>query len=158
LGSCSVQPPGVEPGGCFLESVFVASAKGGWYHSTNTVNDRTAQLDLTMTALAHPTRRAILERVMRREARVTDLAAPFDLSLNAVSKHIRVLETANLVRRRRVWREHIVSYNPQPMEQVAAWIDQQRAIWNARFDALDDLLKAEMEKEKQAELEKEKPR
>jgi predicted transcriptional regulator len=127
------------------------------YHSTNTVNDGTAQLDLTMTALAHPTRRAILERVMRQEARVTDLAAPFDLSLNAVSKHIRVLETANLVRRRRVWREHIVSYNPQPMEQVAVWIDQQRAIWNARFDALDELLKAEMEKEKQAELEKEKP-
>lgn len=97
-----------------------------------------------MTALAHPTRRAILQRVMRHESRVTDLAAPFDLSLNAVSKHIRVLETANLVKRRRVWREHLVSFNPQPLNEVAAWIEEQRSIWDQRFDALDALLKAEM--------------
>jgi DNA-binding transcriptional ArsR family regulator len=115
------------------------------------VNDTAAQLDLTMTALAHPTRRAILERVMRHEARVTDLAAPFDLSLNAVSKHIRVLETANLVKRRRVWREHIVSYNPQPMEQVAAWIEQQRAVWTQRLDNLDEFLKNEMEAQKKTD-------
>jgi DNA-binding transcriptional ArsR family regulator len=120
------------------------------YHSTKSVNDGTAQLDLTMTALAHPTRRAILNRVMQHEARVTDLAAPFDLSLNAVSKHIRVLETANLVKRRRVWREHIVSYNPQPMDAVAAWIEQQRAIWTQRLDNLDEFLKSEMDAQKKS--------
>lgn len=110
-----------------------------------------------MTALAHPTRRAILQQVMRHEARVTDLAAPFDLSLNAVSKHIRVLETANLVKRRRVWREHFVSFNPQPLNDVAAWIEQQRSIWNQRFDALDAMLKAEIATERDQDSEQSPP-
>ena len=69
-------------------------------------------MDLTLTALAHPVRRAILERVMQTELRVTELAEPFAMSLNAVSKHIRMLERAGLVSRRRVWREHLVSFNP----------------------------------------------
>jgi DNA-binding transcriptional ArsR family regulator len=100
-------------------------------------------LDRTMTALAHPARRAILEQVMRRESRVTELAEPFAMSLNAVSKHIRVLERARLVRRRRVWREHLVSFHPAPLDDVAAWIEKRRAFWTARLDALDALLKAE---------------
>ena len=99
----------------------------------------------TMTALAHPTRRAILERLMEGEARVTDIAAPFDMSLNAVSKHIRVLERAGLVRRRRVWREHRVSYNPEPLDEVSAWIEARRALWVQRLETLDTLLQAEDE-------------
>lgn len=106
------------------------------------------QLDRTMIALAHPARRAILERVMRSESRVTDLAEPFDMSLNAVSKHIRVLERAGLVQRRRVWREHVVSFNPEPLDALAEWIDRRRAFWNSRLDALDALLKAEDAAEK----------
>lgn len=101
------------------------------------------RLDATMAALAHPTRRAILERVMRGESRVTDLAEPFSISLNVVSKHIRVLERAGLVRRRRVWREHLVSFDPAPLEEVSAWIERRRRFWNERLDALDALLKAE---------------
>jgi DNA-binding transcriptional ArsR family regulator len=108
-----------------------------------TLNDKSKALNLTMTALAHPTRRAILERVMRRESRVTELAEPFAISLNAVSKHIRVLEGARLVRRRRVWREHLVSFNPKPLQEVAAWLEKSRAYWSARLDALKELLKAE---------------
>jgi DNA-binding transcriptional ArsR family regulator len=100
-------------------------------------------LDRTMHALAHPTRRAILESVMRRETRITDLAAPFATSLNAVSKHVRVLEKARLVRRRRVWREHFVSFNPKPLEDVRAWIEVRRQFWNAQLDALDAVLKAQ---------------
>ncbi len=100
-------------------------------------------LDRTMTALAHPTRRSILHRVMRRESRVTELAKPYRLSLNAISKHIRILERAGLVRRRRVWREHLVSFNPQPLDEVSQWIDKTRAFWNARLDILEALLKAE---------------
>lgn len=119
------------------------------YHSTSTVNDKAAQLDRSMNALAHPVRRAILKRVMRHETRITELAAPFELSLNAVSKHIRVLETAGLVTRRRVWREHFVSYNPKPLDEVAAWVEQQRSEWNQRFDALDAMLKAEMAAERE---------
>jgi len=109
------------------------------------MNDNTA-LDLTMTALAHPVRRGILQRVMRKESRVTDLAAPFDISLNAVSKHIRVLERAQLVRRRRVWREHLVSYNPRPLDDAAAWIDRTRAFWDSRLDVLESLLKADADR------------
>ena len=96
-----------------------------------------------MNALAHPARRAILERVMKRELRVTELAKPFAMSLTAVSKHIRILERAGLVRRRRVWREQRVSFNPAPLSEASAWIEKSRAFWSARLDALDNLLKAE---------------
>ena len=102
-----------------------------------------ADLDRTLLALADPTRRAILHRLSGGEARVTDLAAPFDMSLNAVSKHIRLLERARLVRRRRVGREHRVSLNPEPMEAAAKWMAEQRDLWTARLAALDALLKAE---------------
>lgn len=102
-----------------------------------------SELDLTLVALAHPTRRAILQRLMRGEARVTELAAPFEMSLNAVSKHIQILERAHLVRRRRVWREHFVSFNPAPLDEAAAWMEQQRAFWKGRLEALDALLQAE---------------
>jgi len=100
-------------------------------------------LDHTLAALADPTRRAILTRLMQGEARVTNLAKPFAMSLNAVSKHIQVLERAQLVRRRRVWREHLVSFNPAPLDEAAAWIEQTRAFWNAKLDALEALLRAE---------------
>ena len=102
-----------------------------------------AHLDHTMTALADPTRRAILRRLAGGEARVTELARPFDMSLNAVSKHIRLLERARLVRRRREGREHLLSFDPAPLDEAAAWIEQQQAFWNARLDALDALLRAE---------------
>ena len=101
-----------------------------------------ARLDLTLAALADPTRRAILRRLSRGEARVTDLAQPFAISLNSVSKHIRMLERADLVRRRRVGREHVLSLDPRPLDAVAAWIESERALWTARLDALDVLMQA----------------
>jgi DNA-binding transcriptional ArsR family regulator len=101
------------------------------------------ELDQTLIALADPTRRAILRRLSQGEARVTELAQPFAMSLNAVSKHIRMLERARLVRRRRAGREHLLSFNPQPLDEAAAWIEGQRAAWTARLDALDDLLREE---------------
>ena len=102
-----------------------------------------SDLDQTLMALADPTRRAILHRLSEGESRVTELARPFAISLNSVSKHIRVLERAHLVRRRRAGREHLLSLNPEPLDEAAAWIEAQRAIWVARLDALDDLLQAE---------------
>jgi DNA-binding transcriptional ArsR family regulator len=102
-----------------------------------------ARLDRTLVALADPTRRAILERLSRGEARVTDLAAPFSISLNSVSKHIRMLVRANLVRRRRAGKEHLLSFNRGPMDEAAAWIDRHRELWTLRLGALDDLLRAE---------------
>ena len=100
-------------------------------------------LDRTLLALADPTRRAILRRLSRGEARVTELAEPFAMSLTAVSKHIRVLERARLVRRRRAGREHLLSFAPEPLDAAAAWIEEQRALWTARLDALDAMLQAE---------------
>jgi DNA-binding transcriptional ArsR family regulator len=87
-----------------------------------------SHLDETLLALADPTRRAILQRLSAGEARVTELAQPFAMSLNAVSKHIRMLERAQLVRRRRVGREHLLSFNPEPLDEAAAWIATQRAL------------------------------
>jgi len=100
-------------------------------------------LDHTLTALADPTRRAILQRLSHGEARVTELADPFAMSLNGVSKHIRMLERADLVRRRRAGRDHFLSLNPQPLDAAAAWIVDQRALWTARLDTLEALLRAE---------------
>ena len=101
------------------------------------------QLDLTLGALADPTRRAILQRLSRGEARVTELAGPFPISLNSVSKHIRILERARLVRRRRAGREHLLSLDRQPLDEAAAWMESQRSIWASRLDALEALLAAE---------------
>jgi DNA-binding transcriptional ArsR family regulator len=100
-------------------------------------------LSQTLTALADPTRRAILQRLLHGEARVTDVAHPFAMSLNAVSKHIRVLEQARLVRRRRVGREHLLSLSPTSLDEAAAWIERQRAVWTARLDTLERTLRAE---------------
>ncbi len=100
-------------------------------------------LDHTLAALADPTRRAILQRLSRGEARVTELARPFPISLNSVSKHIRVLERARLVRRRRVGREHLLSLDPRPLDEAAAWMEGARARWTASLDALDAMLLAE---------------
>ena len=105
-----------------------------------------SNLDHTLAALADPTRRAILQRLSQGEARVTELARPFAISLNSVSKHIRKLERAQLVRRRRAGREHVLSFNPQPLDEAAAWIKAQRAFWTERLDALErELRKPEPE-------------
>jgi DNA-binding transcriptional ArsR family regulator len=100
-------------------------------------------LDATLVALADPTRRAILQRLSRGEARVTEIAAPFPISLNSVSKHIQMLERARLVRRRVAGRDHFLSLDPAPMDEAAAWIQTQRAQWTQRLDALAELLAEE---------------
>lgn len=101
------------------------------------------RLDHTLHALADPTRRALLARLSAGEARVTDLAAPFDISLNSVSKHIRVLERARLVTRRRRGREHFLSRDGRPLDEAAAYIDKLRSEWNARLDRLEAALEDE---------------
>jgi DNA-binding transcriptional ArsR family regulator len=100
-------------------------------------------LDHTLMALADPTRRAILARLAEGEARVTEIADPLPMSLNGVSKHIRMLERADLVRRRRAGREHFLSLNPHPLDEAAAWIETQRGLWTRRLDTLAELLRAE---------------
>ena len=101
----------------------------------------TQTLDAAFAALAHPTRRAILARLAKGEATVNELAAPFEMSLPAISKHIRVLEGANLIRRGRKAQFRPCTLNAEPLAAVAAWADEYRHIWDARFDALDEILK-----------------
>jgi len=122
------------------------------------VTGAAVQLDATLLALADPTRRAILHRLARGEARVTDLAAPFEISLNAVSKHIRILERARLVHRRRSGREHLLSFDPAPLDAATAWIEAQRAFWRARLEALDRLLEDEDRAAARARKKKGRPR
>jgi DNA-binding transcriptional ArsR family regulator len=88
-------------------------------------------------ALSDPTRRAIVERLMRGPHRVTDVAAPFDLSLNAVSKHIKVLEAAGLVRRTRQGREHTLELDPAPLREVARWASEVALFWSERLDRIE---------------------
>ena len=106
-------------------------------HSPKWVNDSGVDLDSTLHALADPTRRAILDRLRRGPARVTDVARPFRISLNSVSKHIRILERAELVKRQVSGREHVLSYHPAPLDEAEVWIRGHRAFWNAQLDALE---------------------
>ena len=98
-------------------------------------------LDDTLTALADPTRRAILARLAQGEARVTEIAQPFPISLNSVSKHIRMLERAGLVARRIEGREHFLRFEPAPLYEAQAWIDGQRELWSWRLRRLDDVMR-----------------
>ncbi len=110
-----------------------------------------AALDATLAAMADPTRRAILARLCDGDARVTDIAAPFDMSLNAVSKHLKVLEGAGLVRREVRGREHWLSFEGEPLNEAGAWIDHYRKFWEGRLDALAQFLadnKSENERKK----------
>lgn len=107
-----------------------------------------------MQALGDATRRAILKRLAGSEARVTDLAAPFQISLNSVSKHIRILERAKLVKRRKSGREHFLRFEPAPLDAIVEWITQQQAFWKAGLVALDAALNEECKNEKQKKGEK----
>ena len=94
-----------------------------------------------MIALADPTRRAILARLADGEARVTEIARPFAMSLNSVSKHIRMLERGALVTRRREGREHILALNPAGLDEAARWIEGQRNLWTWQLGELGKALK-----------------
>lgn len=98
------------------------------------------RLSITLAALADPTRRAILARLTKGEANVGDLAAPFAMSLPAVSRHLKVLERAGLIARghKAQWRPCRLA--PEPLVEVAAWLATYRQYWESRLDRLDDYL------------------
>jgi DNA-binding transcriptional ArsR family regulator len=98
-----------------------------------------ASLDATFAALADPTRRAILARLIERDFAVGELAEPFDMSLPAVSKHLRVLERAGLVRRERISRIVRCRLQAEPMRDAAKWLDMYQRFWTGRLDALERL-------------------
>jgi DNA-binding transcriptional ArsR family regulator len=97
-------------------------------------------LNRTFAALADPTRRRILAHLARGDKRVTHLARPHDMSLPAVSKHLRVLEKAGLLRRRRYGRVHEMRLEAKPLKQAARWVEEYRKFWEGSLDRLAEYL------------------
>jgi DNA-binding transcriptional ArsR family regulator len=104
------------------------------------VPDRSPQLDVVFHALSHPARRAIIRQLSGGERNLSELASPLKMTFPAASKHVRVLERANLVRRRVAGREHICSLHAAPLKEATLWTEQFRQFWEARFQVLDSLL------------------
>jgi DNA-binding transcriptional ArsR family regulator len=98
------------------------------------------RLDEVFGALADPTRRRILEHLAQGDHCVTDLAKPYDMSLPAVSKHLRVLEEAGLIRRQRNGRVHRLKLEAKPLQQAAQWIEEYRVFWEGTLDSLANYL------------------
>src|SRR4051812_16734057 len=103
------------------------------------VEYKSSLLDRTFTALSHEVRRAMLAQLREAELRITELAAPYDISLNMASKHVRLLEEARLVTRRVEGREHWISANPKPLEEAMSWIEAQAQFWSPRLEALANI-------------------
>ena len=105
------------------------------------VNYSRAHLDRAFGALAHPIRRGILARLAKGEATVTELAKPYNVSAPAITKHMRILEEAGLLSRRKEGREHHCKLEAGRLDEAQRWIEHQRKFWNERLDALERYLK-----------------
>ena len=98
-------------------------------------------LSTVLGAISHPSRRAILHRLADGPARVTEIAAPFDMSLNAVSKHLKVLEGAGLVDREVQGRDHVIRFRGEPLLLVSTWVHAYEPFWTERLDNLEQFFK-----------------
>lgn len=108
------------------------------------IGNNSPGLDRVYAAIADPTRRAILAQLAGGQINVGDLAARFPISLNGVSKHVKVLERAGLVRREILGREHQLQLRTEPLREAEEWFQRYRAFWTARLDALERLLAEEV--------------
>jgi len=122
------------------------------------VNYSSERLDAVFHALADPTRRTMLDSLAERPCTVGELAAPFEMSLAAASKHIKVLERAGLVKRNVQGRTHICELDAQPMHAGAEWLRHYEKFWNQRLDALEAILRSEDQAEENARRQRKKPR
>jgi DNA-binding transcriptional ArsR family regulator len=111
-----------------------------WFYNFLVIRMRPDRLDATFSALADPTRRAILARLALGEASVNELAEPFDMSQPAISKHLKVLERAGLVSRARDAQRRLCRIEAQPLAEANEWLEKYREFWEARFQRLDALL------------------
>ena len=109
---------------------------------------KSARLNDVFNALCDPTRRAILARLTDADARVTEIAADFPISLNSTSKHIRMLERAGLLRRSVNGRDHLLSLDAEPLAEASAWIERYRRFWEGRLAALDTYVTSKKRKRK----------
>lgn len=104
------------------------------------VNNEDAQLNLIFSALSDPTRRAMLQRLGNKEMSVAELSRPFDMTKSAVTKHVKVLENAGLLRRTIDGRTHLCRFDAKPLKQASEWMRFYEAFWNEKFDALNSYL------------------
>jgi DNA-binding transcriptional ArsR family regulator len=100
------------------------------------------------TAVSHPTRRAIIRQLSAGPARFSDIAEPFDTALNSVTKHLKLLERAGLIGRRKVGREVLVSFQGEPLREAAEWVHEYEQFWNERLDQFERHFKNKKKKEK----------
>ncbi len=107
------------------------------YRSQSKSAQASERLDAAFSAMADPTRRAILARLARADARVTEIAGEFPVSLNAISKHIKMLERAELVRRTVQGRDHMLSLNAEAMADAAEWMEYYRQFWEDQLASLE---------------------
>ena len=106
------------------------------------------QLTDVLTAISHPTRRAIIGQLANGPARFLDIAKRFDTALNAVTKHLKLLERAGLIERRRQGREVLISFRGEPLREVAGWVHQYERFWNERLDQFEQYFRNKKKKEK----------
>jgi DNA-binding transcriptional ArsR family regulator len=99
------------------------------------------QLTDVLTAISHPTRRAIIEQLANGPARFLDIAKPFDTALNAVTKHLKLLERAGLIERQRQGREVLISFRGAPLREIAGWLHEYERFWNERLDQFEQYFK-----------------
>ena len=103
-----------------------------------------------LTAISHPTRRAIIGHLAKGPARFLDIAEPFDTALNAVTKHLKTLERAGLIERRKQGREVFISFRGESLREVAGWMDEYEQFWNERLDTFQHFFKNKRLKEKKS--------
>ncbi len=109
---------------------------------------RMDELTHVLTAISHPTRRAIIGRLAKGPSRFLDIAEPFDTALNAVTKHLKTLERAGLIEREKQGREVLISLRGEPLQQVAQWVHEYERFWNQRLDQFEQHFKDEKKKKK----------
>ncbi|HEX2913148.1 MAG TPA: metalloregulator ArsR/SmtB family transcription factor [Chloroflexia bacterium] len=104
------------------------------------VNNNILEMDKVFSALSDPTRRTILDRLRQGQASISEIAEPFEISLPAISKHLKVLEKAGLISNVKEGRTHYLHLNPQPMKAAMEWLEFYRRLWEDQFDSLADYL------------------
>ena len=106
------------------------------------------QLSDVLTAISHPTRRAIIDRLAKGPAGFLEIAKPFDTALNAVTKHLKLLERAGLIERKKVGREVVISLRGAPLKDVAGWVHHYERFWNEQLDQFQQHFKTKKKKER----------
>jgi DNA-binding transcriptional ArsR family regulator len=103
------------------------------------------QLSNVLTAISHPTRRAIIAQLAAGPARFTDIAKPFDTALNSVTKHLKLLQRAGLIERKKLGREVFISFRAEPLREVAGWVHEYERFWNTRLEQFEQYFKDKKE-------------